>query len=52
MARGVRFGRPTVDVDTALVGRLRSKGLSWRDIAEQTGVPKDTCIRSLEREAL
>jgi DNA invertase Pin-like site-specific DNA recombinase len=49
--RGVRFGRPTVDVDTALVGKLRDKGLSWRDIAAQTGVPKDTCIRSIEREA-
>ncbi len=50
--RGVKFGRPTVDVDTVLVAKLRKEGLSWRDIAEQTGVPKDTCIRSLEREAL
>jgi DNA invertase Pin-like site-specific DNA recombinase len=50
--RGVRFGRPTVEVDTALVGNLRSKGLSWRDIAERTGVPKDTCIRASERGAL
>jgi DNA invertase Pin-like site-specific DNA recombinase len=43
--RGVRFGRPTVDVDAALVGKLRSKGLSWRDISAQVGVPKDTLIR-------
>jgi DNA invertase Pin-like site-specific DNA recombinase len=43
--RGVRFGRPTVEVDTALVGKLRTQGLSWRDIAEKTGEPKDTLIR-------
>ena len=49
--RGVRFGRPTVDVDTALVGKLRSKGLSWRDISAEVGVPKDTLIRSVDREA-
>ena len=50
--RGVRFGRPTVEVDTALVCKLRSQGLSWRDIAEQTGTAKDTCIRSVERLVL
>lgn len=49
--RGVRFGRPTVDVDTALVGKLRKQGLSWRDISAEVGVPKDTLIRSVEREA-
>ena len=49
--RGVRFGRPTVEVDTALVGKLRKQGLSWRDISAEVGVPKDTLIRSVEREA-
>jgi DNA invertase Pin-like site-specific DNA recombinase len=49
--RGVRFGRPTVDVDTALVGKLRKQGLSWRDISAEVGVPKDTLIRSVERKA-
>src|ERR1700692_1649647 len=46
--RGVRFGRPTVEVDTDHVLKLRKGGLSWRDIAEETGVPKDTLIRHCE----
>jgi DNA invertase Pin-like site-specific DNA recombinase len=46
--RGVRFGRPEVEVDTKLVSRLRTSGLSWRAIAEQTGIPKDTLIRHHE----
>jgi DNA invertase Pin-like site-specific DNA recombinase len=43
--RGVRFGRPAVDVDTNHVLKLRKDGLSWRAVAEATGVPKDTLIR-------
>jgi len=43
--RVVRFGRPTVDVDSAKVQELRSKGLSWRAVASQMGIPKDTLIR-------
>jgi DNA invertase Pin-like site-specific DNA recombinase len=43
--RGVRFGRPTVKVDTGCVLKLRKQGLSWRAIAEATGVAKDTLIR-------
>ena len=43
--RGVRFGRPTVDVDTGHVLKLRKDGLSWRAVAQATGVPKDTLIR-------
>jgi DNA invertase Pin-like site-specific DNA recombinase len=46
--RGVRFGRPTVDVDTDHVLKLRKDGLSWRAVAEATGVPKDTLIRHCE----
>jgi len=46
--RGVRFGRPTVKVDTACALKLRKQGLSWRDIAVQFGVPKDTLIRHCE----
>lgn len=49
--RGVKFGRPTVDVDTALVGKLRSKGLSWRAISEQLEIPKDTAKRHYEATA-
>jgi DNA invertase Pin-like site-specific DNA recombinase len=44
--RGVKFGRPTVAVDVARVLRLRNDGLSWRAIAAETGVPKDTLRRS------
>jgi DNA invertase Pin-like site-specific DNA recombinase len=43
--RGVRFGRPNVEVDTEHARKLREQGLSWRDIAARTGVPKDTLIR-------
>jgi DNA invertase Pin-like site-specific DNA recombinase len=43
--RGVRFGRPAVEVDTEHVLKLRKQGLSWRAISESTGVPKDTLIR-------
>lgn len=49
--RGVKFGRPTVAVDAAQVSRLRKDGLSWRAIAAQTGVPKDTLRRSLQTSA-
>ena len=44
--RGVKFGRPVVAVDTAQVRRLRDNGLSWRAIAAQTGMTKDTLRRS------
>lgn len=46
MKRGVKFGRPTVTVDAAQVRRLRDDGLSWRSIAAQTGMTKDTLRRS------
>jgi len=50
--RGVRFGRPAVHVDTDRVLKLRGKGLSWRAVAEATGVAKDTLIRhATEAEA-
>src|SRR5207249_6268615 len=50
--RGVRFGRPSVDVDVDEVSKLRNSGLSWRAIAGQTGFAKDTLRRSLEAEAI
>jgi len=46
--RGVRFGRPTVEVDTERALKLRKQGLSWRDISAEVGVPKDTLIRHCE----
>ena len=45
--RGVKFGRPTVAVDADQVRRLRDDGLSWRAIAAETGLGKDTLRRSL-----
>jgi len=48
--RGVRFGRPTVEVDTDRVLKLRKDGLSWRDISTLVGVPKDTLIRRCEAQ--
>lgn len=48
--RGVRFGRPTVEVDTDRALRLRKQGHSWRDISAQVGVPKDTLIRHCEAQ--
>ncbi len=43
--RGVRFGRPMVEVDVEAVRKLRQKGLSWRSISTEMGVPKDSLIR-------
>jgi DNA invertase Pin-like site-specific DNA recombinase len=47
--RGVRFGRPSADVDANRVLKLRKQGLSWRAVAAATGVSKDTLIRRTSR---
>lgn len=44
--RGVRFGRPAVKVDRDKVTKLRKQGLSWRAIADQLGLTKDTARRA------
>jgi DNA invertase Pin-like site-specific DNA recombinase len=44
--RGVKFGRSVVSVDAAQASRLRSSGMSWRTIAAQNGIAKDTLRRS------
>ncbi len=44
--RGVKFGGPVVSVDVAQVARFRDSGMSWRAIAPQTGIAKDTLRRS------
>ena len=49
--RGVKFGRKPVAVDTDAVGKLRSKGLSWRAISVQLEIPKDTVKRHYEATA-
>lgn len=43
--RGVEFGRPTRDVDPAEVAKLRAEGKSWRAIAAQLDIAKNTLIR-------
>jgi DNA invertase Pin-like site-specific DNA recombinase len=48
--RGVKFGRPVVAVDAAQVSRMRNDGLSWRAIATETGIAKDTLRRGLNVE--
>jgi DNA invertase Pin-like site-specific DNA recombinase len=45
--RGVRFGRPEIALDLDRARKLRSKGLSWRAMAAEMNVPKDTLIRRL-----
>ena len=49
--RGVKFGRPIVAVDSSYVLKLRQDGLSWREIAAQTGIAKDTLRRSMQPSA-
>jgi DNA invertase Pin-like site-specific DNA recombinase len=46
--RGVKFGRPVVAVNAAQVATLRSSGMSWRAIAAETGIAKDTLRRSMQ----
>ena len=50
--RGVRFGRPAVEVDTDRALKLRKQGHSWRDISAEVGVPKDTLIRHCEAQTV
>ena len=45
-AKGKRLGRPTVKVDAAEIGRMRSQGLGWRTIASQLGVGLGTVVRA------
>ena len=48
--RGVRLGRPRVDVDLAKATRLRAQGLSFRDVAKAMGVKVATLHRALAAE--
>jgi DNA invertase Pin-like site-specific DNA recombinase len=47
-ARGAKFGRPRVEVDTAHIQALRTSGASWRKIATETGLSRQTCLRALQ----
>jgi DNA invertase Pin-like site-specific DNA recombinase len=46
-ARGVRFGRPPVDVDRQAVAELRASGASWRTISKRLGVSRATAMRAV-----
>ncbi len=43
----MRFGRPEIELDVERARKLRAKGLSWRAMAAEMNVPKDTLIRRL-----
>jgi DNA invertase Pin-like site-specific DNA recombinase len=45
--RGIKFGRPRVDVDGEKILRLRTQGLSYAAIAEATGLSVGTVFRAL-----
>ena len=44
--RGARIGRPRVEVDAAKIQGLRAQGLSWDNIAFQTGHSRETCRKA------
>ena len=46
-AKGRSLGRPRVVVDSHLIATLRSRGRSWREIEQETGVSKGTAQRSV-----
>jgi DNA invertase Pin-like site-specific DNA recombinase len=47
-ARGAKFGRPRVIVDTEKIQELRASGASWRTISKRLGLSRQTAIRALE----
>jgi DNA invertase Pin-like site-specific DNA recombinase len=47
-ARGAKFGRPRVEVDTEKIQGLRTSGASWRAISKQLGLSRQTCLRALQ----
>lgn len=46
-AQGKRIGRPPVVVDVELATRLRSEGMSVREVASKLGLPKSTVHKAL-----
>ena len=48
-ARGKRFGRPCIAVDTARIARLRASGASWSQISEQLGIGVGTAYRAFQK---
>ena len=50
--RGQRIGRPSLDVDAARMGALRSQGLSLRQIAAQVGISKSAVSQRLSQMSI
>jgi DNA invertase Pin-like site-specific DNA recombinase len=46
-AKGKKLGRPTVTVDSARIGRLRSQGRTVREIAEDLGYSRSLVHKTL-----
>jgi len=46
--RGVRFGRPRADVDTEKLAELRRQGISYANIAKETGLSVGTVFRAVD----
>jgi DNA invertase Pin-like site-specific DNA recombinase len=46
--RGIKFGRPRVDVDTKRIAELRRQGISYANIAKATGVSVGTIFRAMD----
>lgn len=45
-AKGKRLGaQARTDIDVQEIAKLRAEGLTWREIADRTGVPRQTCYR-------
>jgi len=45
--RGVKFGRPRVEVDAGRLSKLRDKGASFAAISKETGLSVGTVFRTL-----
>jgi len=45
--RGVKFGRPRVEVDAGRLAKLRDKGASIAAISKETGLSMGTVFRTL-----
>jgi len=45
--RGVKFGRPRVEIDTERLAKLRDKGASFAAISKETGLSVGTVFRAL-----
>lgn len=47
--RGLKIGRPRVDVDVAAALAMRAEDMPWRRVAAELGVSTTTCKRAVEK---